>query len=94
MKHEIDEFGEYGPAVIDHFRSKQQFQHGTRHRTDGPAIEYYDGAKGWYQYGKLHRLDGPAIEGGMSESWWIDGYLIDCEDNEEFLRIVKMKILL
>jgi hypothetical protein len=65
------------------------------HREDGPAIEFNDGSKSWFINGKLHRLDGPAIERISGDNcWYIDGERIHCKDNEEFLRIVKMKALL
>jgi hypothetical protein len=66
------------------------------HREDGPAIECYDGSKEYYINGKLHRIDGPAVERFFngSKEWFINGIRIDCKDNKEFLRIVKMKELL
>ena len=55
----------------------------------------YDGEKVWYLNGELHREDGPAIEmlDGIKE-WWLYGEEINCKDNEEFLRIVKLKAFL
>jgi hypothetical protein len=63
------------------------------HRIDGPAKDYYNGYKEWYQNGKLHKLDGPAIE-------WINGYklwyyedkYIKCNSQEEFERLIKLKL--
>jgi hypothetical protein len=48
----------------------------------------------YYQYGELHRLDGPAIDYPETKQWWFHGIKIDCNNNDEFLRIVKMKELL
>ena len=50
------------------------------------------GTKRYYKNGKLHRLNGPALEfaDGYKE-WWINGKRIDCKDQEEFLRLIKMK---
>jgi hypothetical protein len=82
--------------VINEFGTKiwhnDKFQF---HREDGPAIEFNDGSKAWFINGKEHRLDGPAIEriSGI-KYWYIDGVKINCKDNEEFLRIVKLKELL
>jgi hypothetical protein len=68
---------------------------GQLHRDDGPAAELRSGNKYWCINGKFHRLDGPAIERcDLHQEWWIDGTKIDCNDNDEFLRIVKMKELL
>jgi hypothetical protein len=65
------------------------------HRKDGPAVEHRNGYKEWWVNGKLHREDGPAIEDyNKKEFWFIHGELIDCKDNEDFLRIIKMKTLL
>jgi hypothetical protein len=61
---------------------------------DGPAVEYDDGDDSWFKHGDLHRIDGPAIDWVDEKQWWIDGKRIHCKDNEEFLRIVKMKVLL
>ena len=74
--------------------------HGTKfwyiddklHREDGPAIEFADGSNSWYLNDKFHRLDGPAIEwvNGI-KFWYLYGEQVICKDNEEFLRIIKLK---
>ena len=65
------------------------------HREDGPAIEYADGAKAWYLNGKLHREDGPAVEwAGGDKEWYLHGKLVDCKNNEEFLRMIKLMAFL
>jgi hypothetical protein len=52
-------------------------------------------AKGWYINGKRHREDGPAIEYSDGDKYWyIDDERIFCTNNEEFLRIIKIKTLL
>ena len=65
------------------------------HREDGPAYEGVDGTKEWWVNGLLHREDGPAVEyvDGYEE-WYLHGKFIDCKDNQEFLRIVKLMIFL
>jgi hypothetical protein len=68
--------------------------HGQRHRIDGPAILWDDGAYCYYRNDELHRTDGPAVVWEGFKKWFINGEKIDCKDNEEFLRIVKMKELL
>jgi hypothetical protein len=68
---------------------------GDRHREDGPAIERCNGDRFWYLNGKLHRENGAAIEyADGHKSWWINGQKINCKNNKEFLRMVKMKELL
>ena len=56
--------------------------------------KYTNGVRSWFTNDddKFHRLDGPAVEwhGGGWE-WWINGEEIGCKDNEEFLRLVKLK---
>ena len=54
--------------------SKEWYQNGKLHRTDGPAIEWASGNKYWYVNDKLHRTDGPAVEWTSGEKfWYIDG---------------------
>jgi hypothetical protein len=85
---------EDGPAVQYKSGTNFWYINGKLHRINGPAVDdiHY---KKWFVNGKLHRLDGPAIDyiGGYKE-WYINGIQINCKDNEEFLRIVKMKELL
>jgi hypothetical protein len=64
------------------------------HRDDGPAIIADSFNYEYFQHGKLHRLDGPAIVWTSQDRWFINGLEIICDDNEDFLRIVKMKELL
>ena len=65
------------------------------HREDGPAYESSSGTKYWYLHGKLHREDGPAIEWANGyKAWFYHGKHIDCKDNQEFLRIVKLMVFL
>lgn len=88
--HRID-----GPAVECASGIKSWYQDGKLHRDSGPAVEYPDGDREWYQDGKLHRLDGPAL-GRVSDEgmpWYFKGELIDCENQEEFERLVEQKLL-
>ena len=65
---------------------------GKRHREDGPAVEYANGNKYWYLNGKQHREDGPAAEhSDGAKYWYLNGKKIICNNNEEFLKIVKLK---
>jgi hypothetical protein len=79
-----DESGEYWSDDDGHY-----------HREDGPACIwkssnnylYYE----YFQHGKRHRLDGPAIDFKHLKEWYINGIQYS---EEEFLRVVKMKVLL
>jgi hypothetical protein len=56
---------------------------------------YSNGDKIWYLNGKLHREDGPACEYfNGAKYWYIHGEWIECKDNEEFLRIIKLMVFL
>jgi hypothetical protein len=73
-------------SVVEYFKDDQY------HREDGPAIETASGDKFWYINGKLHREDGPAVEYySGTKAWYLDDEEIDCQSNEEFLKIVKYK---
>jgi hypothetical protein len=92
-KYELINFGNSAKIVSDiceYWFDDNDFYH----RDNEPAIiNYY--ARYYYQHGKVHRLDGPAVIWDTTrQSWYIDGCRIDCKDNEEFLRIVKLKNLL
>jgi hypothetical protein len=82
MRKEIDSSG-----TIWYYNDLNQW-----HREDGPAIEYANGSKYWYRNDQLHREDGPAIEfADGTKCWCFRGKHIDCETNEEFLQLMKMK---
>ena len=86
---------EDGPAEEWNHGTKAWYINGRLHRLDGPAIEYTSGDKEWYIHDQLHRLDGPAIEfaNGVKE-WYFNDEYIDCNTNEEFLRMIKLKAFL
>ena len=63
-------------------------------------MKYYhkicpNGSKEWYLDGLTHREDGPAVEylNGYKQ-WYIHGNWIDCKDNQEFLRMIKLMAFL
>jgi hypothetical protein len=67
-------------------------ENGELHREDGPAIEYSNGTKIWCWHGKYHRQDGPAIErADGTKFWYYHGQRMDCQSNEEFLKLIKLK---
>ena len=78
--------------IEDGFGTRRWYLNGNLHREDGPAIESAKGTKHWLIHGQLHRIDGPALElyNGYKE-WWVNEEQIDCKNNEEFLRIIKLK---
>ena len=84
-----------GPACEYANGNKSWYINGKLHRKDGPAVELSNESKYWFINGKYHREDGPAIEyaDGYKE-YWINDQQINCNSNEEFLRIVKMKAFL
>ena len=86
---------EDGPAIKRVDGTKEWYLNDLRHREDGPAIEWADEHKHWFLHGLLHREDGPAIEypDGYKE-WFYQDKKIDCKDNQEFLRIVKLIVFL
>ena len=71
--------------------TKFWYLYGSLHKEDGPACEYSSGSKVWYLNGDLHREDGPAIEYADGyKRWYYHGKKINCKDNEEFLRMIKL----
>ena len=80
---------------INSYGTKRWFLNGELHREDGPAVEYGNGDKVWYINDKRHREDGPAIEYvDGHKRWFYQGKEIDCKDNQEFLRMIKLMIFL
>lgn len=63
------------------------------HREDGPAVILNIGHQAWYWNGKRHRADGPAIifSNGIKHWYWM-GTKIKCESQEEFERLLKLKV--
>jgi hypothetical protein len=68
-----------------------------------PEIDSY-GNKRYYKDGKLHREDGPAIEWVNGDKylfsntftahndWYFNGLKINCSSQEEFEKIIKLKV--
>jgi hypothetical protein len=54
-----------------------------------PFTAYYND-KGYY-----HRISGPAIEfNNGDKEWYLDGLRLNCQTQEEFIRILKIKAFL
>lgn len=84
---------------IDTVGNKRFYKNLNLHRNNGPAIEYKDGTKKWFQYGLKHREDGPAVtykriinDYFMSDEWWYKGKKILCQSQEEFERLIKLRM--
>tara|TARA_R110000868_G_scaffold75946_3_gene218780 strand:+ start:5775 stop:6035 length:261 start_codon:yes stop_codon:yes gene_type:complete len=82
-------------CTINNYGSKFWYLNDSLHREDGPACEWSDGDNYWYINGKRHREDGPAIEYiDGTKRWFYHGLQIDCIDNQEFLRMIKLMVFL
>ena len=63
------------------------------HRKNGPAI-INNRSIFWVFEGKNHRLDGPAvILFGGKKLWYYQGTEIKCSNQEEFDKLIKLKML-
>ena len=80
--------------IVDSDGNQFYFLDNLLHREDGPAVEYTHGLKNWYIHGKLHREDGPAIEwpGHLVKEWWYNDVKIATSSQEEFERLMKLKV--
>jgi len=79
---------------IDYYGTKRWTFDGQLHREDGPAVEWFNGDKYWLLNDQLHRLNGPAIEyANGSKEWWYYNEKINCSSQEEFKRLLKLKVL-
>ncbi len=80
---------------INNAGTKRWYMNHHLHKEDGPAIEYSDRDKEWFLNGLRHREDGPVIEYGDKDKFWFyHGKQIDCKDNQEFLRMIKLMAFL
>ena len=76
---------------------KEYYLNGLLHREDGPAVEYKDGHRCWFLDGQRHRTDGPAcytiVNAGdySNQSWCVQGEKIDCDTQEEFEQLMRLK---
>ena len=79
--------------IINKYGDKFYYKDSILHREDGPAIEYTNEDKEWYQNGKLHRIDGPAIEYISKDKYWFyQGKRIFCSSQQEFEKIIKLRL--
>lgn len=83
-----------GPALILATGTVHYYVNGERHRLDGPAIEFAHGDRLWYINGLCHRIDGPAVEyNGGNYSWYYYGKYIECSSQEQFERLIRLRLL-
>ena len=67
------------------------------HRPDGPALILESGSSFWYKNNELHRLDGPAEEYRnftrhiTAKGWYVNGKRINCNNQKEFKKLMKLK---
>ena len=66
---------------------------GELHRLDGPAIEYANGNKRWYWHGKWHCETGPALDDADYQAYYYHNKRYYPKDNEEWIRMSKLKAL-
>lgn len=93
MEDITDEFFLFEGCRIDAVGNKFWFKNHVWHRDDGPAVELISGYKEWRINGKIHREDGPAqIFSDGLQFWYFNAKKIDCDSQEEFERLIKLKI--
>ena len=84
---------EDGPAWV-HSKGRQSWWFkGYYHREDGPAVVGINGVRQeWWIHGVLHREDGPAIVDCNKSTWYLKGSQINCSSQEEFERLLRLKV--
>jgi hypothetical protein len=71
---------------------KRWYLNGKLYREDGPAVEWANGSKFWYINDQQHREDGPAVEcANGNKYWYYHSKKLNCQTNEEFFRLLKLK---
>jgi hypothetical protein len=87
----------YSPRMItkitEYWYNVEGSHYRDLHREDGPAVVWGTGDLEWWQYSNRHRLDGPAcLWANGTKEWWINGKRLDVSTDEEFERLIKMKV--
>jgi hypothetical protein len=83
---------EDGPAVIYLDGYESWYLNGESHRIDGPAVIGPNDCYEWYFNNEHHRLDGPAVKNEYGELWYYHDQYIECASQEEFERLIKLKM--
>ena len=79
---------------INYNGDKTYYQNNESHRSNKPAIILINGTKSWRQHNLCHRLDGPAVEWWDGDNfWWYKNQQINCNSQEEFDRLIKLRLL-
>lgn len=73
--------------------TQRWFKNNKLHRDTDPAIIYANGTKVWYKKGDRHRLDGPAVENrDGTKYWYYEGKELNVSSQEEFERLIELKL--
>jgi hypothetical protein len=52
-----------------------------------------NGTKVWFLNGNMHRIDGPAFESfNGDKGWFLSGKELSCTTQEQFERLLKLKV--
>jgi hypothetical protein len=57
-------------------------------------VYYPSGYIMYYKNDIIHRTDGPAVDHFVYKEWWVDSKRINCQSNEEFLKMMKYRWML
>jgi len=77
---------------VNQYGVKSWRLNGLYHKYGEPAVIWPDGSKSWYINGKRHREDGPAIElANGNKVWYIDDVRMNCSNQEEFDKLMRIK---
>ena len=67
---------------------------GKYDRLNRPSFIFKCGNRYWSQCGKWHRVDGPAKEySDGTKQWYYQGKYIACSTQEEFEKLIKLRLL-
>jgi hypothetical protein len=78
-------------SVVDGFGDKCYFENSLLPQLNNKEILIDKKYSVLWLIGVRHREDGPAVEyANGNKEWYYHGKRIDCKDNEEFLKIIKM----
>jgi hypothetical protein len=70
------------------------YLNGKNHRIGGPAMSMSNGTKVWFLNGNMHRIDGPAFESfNGDKGWFLSGKELSCTTQEQFERLLKLKVV-
>ena len=80
------------PSINGSFVVMKWYLDDILHKEIGPAVIHNFGMIQYWSYGKVHRMDGPAIIfSNGRERWYYQGKKLDCSNQEEFDKLVKLR---